>query len=337
MAMAAQADVKLAAAAFCADLKQECDALLHMLGQPNADRTAVLTRLSAASKSLTEATVFLPAYDQRTCAAMLKTISDQLNTAAPARAKFSFASRKVKSTTSAAGPSKNAQSLAEQRLPPPQAVPRAALAATPSARQLCNSQNCYIAPPPVPTSSAEFSSSSDVEVADLTRCVVSLLDLYVGALHLKNLNGCVLVVGPIAGSVLVESCRNCVFVICCRQLRIHNSVGLAISLHIASHPIIEDCSALRFGHYPRAALANLASVERFEAARIDPDPSASAHETVEDFCWLKRAQSPNWTLMSSDDQHACGAEAVALATSPAVEEQARMDNLDALVARFSVM
>ncbi|KAJ3175059.1 hypothetical protein HDU87_006455 [Geranomyces variabilis] len=334
--MAAHADVKLAAAAFCADLKQECDALTQTLGQPNADRTAVLTRLSIALKSLTEATVFLPAYDQRACAAMLKTISDQLTTAAPARAKFTFASRKAKSSTPAAGPPESAQPLAEQRLPPPQALPPAALAPRPTARQICSNRNCYIAPPPVPISSAESSTSSDVEVADLTRCVVSLLDLHVGALHLKNLDRCVLVVGPIAGSVLVESCRNCVFVICCRQLRIHNSVGLAIPLHIASHPIIEDCSALRFGLYPRAALADFASVERFEAARIDPNPGASAHKTVEDFCWLKRGQSPNWVLMSSDDEHACGTEAMALATSSVVDEQALMDSLDALVARFSV-
>ncbi|KAI8918688.1 tubulin binding cofactor C-domain-containing protein [Powellomyces hirtus] len=306
---AAQLDVKQAAAHFCADFKVQCDDVHSQLSQSTSDRNAALVRISALGKDLTAATVYLPAYDQRQCAALLKSLQDQVTSTNPPRAKFSFASRKEKvNVVAATTASLSAPEPEKQAAGPPtnEAPAQNALhnSTSPRHHRISSKHSTYLSPP-APASPS--SPAEDIDISNVTDSCVSLLRLSVGALHASHLRNCVVVVGPIAGSVLIESCENCIFIIACRQLRIHNTTHTTFHLQITSHPILETSNTLRFAPYPVSSLSSAfpSSIlpAAYARASIDPNPTTSLHAHVEDFNWLKRgAQSPNWTLVKEDEE-----------------------------------
>ena len=91
-------------------------------------------------------------------------------------------------------------------------------------------------------------SSNDVRLASLEDCTVSLCDV-MGALRVHGLKRCRVYGGPIAGSVHLERCVDCVFFLASRQIRLHESERCDFYLHVLSNPIIEDCTKLRFSPY----------------------------------------------------------------------------------------
>ena len=80
------------------------------------------------------------------------------------------------------------------------------------------------------------------------------------ALKLSRLRRCTVVCGPVRGSVFVEQCSDCVFVLCAAQLRIHNCERSEFRIVVQSDPVIEDCSSLVFSPKYDSALMEMPPV-----------------------------------------------------------------------------
>ncbi len=78
------------------------------------------------------------------------------------------------------------------------------------------------------------------------------------ALKLARLRRCRVVCGPVRGSVFVENCSECVFVLCAAQLRVHDCQRSEFHVAVQSDPVIEDCSGLVFSPKYDCAVLGLA-------------------------------------------------------------------------------
>lgn len=142
------------------------------------------------------------------------------------------------------------------------------------------------------------SHQQDIRLQRLTDCTVYLLQPS-GAVRFLHLERCRLFVGPVSGSCFFEECKDCTFMITARQIRIHDSTRCNMYLHVLSRPIIEHCSALAFA--PNV----------FEYPHLEPDLVQAKLERakendlwqhVHDFRWLRQQQSPNWSIIPTDER-----------------------------------
>ncbi|GAA5954529.1 hypothetical protein JCM8115_004615 [Rhodotorula mucilaginosa] len=94
------------------------------------------------------------------------------------------------------------------------------------------------------------------------------------------------------GSVLVQNCSRCVFVLGGHQIRIHDSEDCSFFLAAGSQPIIERCRELVFGPYPSSLLLESNSLtNRFDAVQDFDDPFATSSRP-----------SQNWRLATEADR-----------------------------------
>ncbi|KAL7797271.1 tubulin binding cofactor C domain-containing protein [Trichoderma ceciliae] len=126
---------------------------------------------------------------------------------------------------------------------------------------------------------------------DLKDCVIDLsIPTAQGApfpgLTLKDIDRCLIVAGRVNGPIHINDVSNSILVVIARQVRIHNCKNVNLYLHCASHPIIEDCSGMRFAPLPSCYMT--------EADEL----TENQWDQVDDFKWLKTTQSPNWTTLS---------------------------------------
>jgi hypothetical protein len=59
------------------------------------------------------------------------------------------------------------------------------------------------------------------------------------AVHVRGLRNCKLLTGPVSGSIFVDHCQSCTFVLACQQLRIHTTTDSSFYIHVTSKAIIE--------------------------------------------------------------------------------------------------
>ncbi|RFU80083.1 tubulin-specific chaperone c [Trichoderma arundinaceum] len=141
----------------------------------------------------------------------------------------------------------------------------------------------------LPSSAARATAAGSLR--NLKDCVIDLsIPTAQGApfpgLILKDIDRCLIVVGRVNGPIHINDVSNSTLVVIARQVRIHNCKNVNIYLHCASHPIIEDCSGMRFAPLPSCYLT-------------EADKSTENQwDQVDDFKWLKTIQSPNWTTLS---------------------------------------
>lgn len=94
--------------------------------------------------------------------------------------------------------------------------------------------------------------NSDIKVQILIRdcenCFISIKSL-IGSMRIENVSGCQILIGPCCTSTYLESVVDSVVLSACHQLRIHQSHRCTMMVRVNSHPIIEDCSAMRFAPY----------------------------------------------------------------------------------------
>jgi len=143
---------------------------------------------------------------------------------------------------------------------------------------------------------AGHDGSSDFALEHLIRCHVQLLS-HCTALWIRGLRNTTLFALPVNGSIYVTDCEDCVLYVGSRQLRIHTSQAVDFYVHTSSHPIIENCSALRFAPYPTLPTAYCAAIE---AAGLKLENNQ--WDQVDDFNWLKAHHSPNWSIMTNEDR-----------------------------------
>ncbi|EIW53351.1 uncharacterized protein TRAVEDRAFT_31546 [Trametes versicolor FP-101664 SS1] len=242
-------------------------------------------------KDLTDAISFIPGYDQRQCENKLKDIEAQIEalrvTAAP-KSKFAFKRKAAKPSSSVMTP-----------VAPPKQIIAGESTATPpqdnshsSGLSLSGHTHGYLT---VSSLSAPWSAASDLTISDLDHCVVNLVpsranpdapaDLAFNALHVRNVTNSVLILPVIPGSALLHDMKNCVIALGSRQFRMHTSSAVDVYISIASNPIIEHCSAIRFADYPSCLLS--------PSAKIAQD-AKSNYLAVQDFSHIRATPSPNW-------------------------------------------
>ncbi|KAK7908940.1 tubulin folding cofactor C- variant 1 [Apiospora marii] len=111
-------------------------------------------------------------------------------------------------------------------------------------------------------------------------------------LVLKNIRGSLLVCGTVAGPVHITGVRNSTVVVAARQVRIHECENVDLYLHCGSHPIIEDCSGMRFAPIPAT----------YYTGKAEEVGAENQWDRVDDFKWLKAESSPNWRVLPEEER-----------------------------------
>jgi hypothetical protein len=131
----------------------------------------------------------------------------------------------------------------------------------------------------------------DLNFSQLTNCTI-VICVETSAIRGDQLKSCRIYSGPIWGSLWLETCDSCEFYVACRQLRVHLSVNTTFYLRIPSHPIIEDCTKMKFGSYQITYPGLDTQLERVGLLK-----DSGMWAKVNDFKWHKAQQSPNWSLV----------------------------------------
>ncbi|KAF9437520.1 hypothetical protein BGZ76_000394 [Entomortierella beljakovae] len=254
---------------------------------------SLVQQIHALEKTVTEKISILPPYDARICMEAIKSLSEQLNqlrTKIIPKAKFSFKSRKTGGSASSSVAS-TPKLVASPKL-------------TSSVDQSLfmkfedrSGEHLFIGNLPRPEE--EVITAKDVALTNLSDCTINLVhDIPLGAIHIKNLKNCTLVIPPVSGSILLHDCEGCTLIGACHQSRMHTSNNMDIYLHVTSEPIIEDCTEMRFAPYSQILPPD--QLDRlFEVAQLNQ--SKNYYDKVKDFNWLRQQQSPNWRVLEDGE------------------------------------
>ncbi|KAL3594649.1 hypothetical protein FPOAC2_08965 [Fusarium poae] len=155
---------------------------------------------------------------------------------------------------------------------------------------ISNHSNLHII---LPSSASRATSSGSL--TDLEGCIIDMsIPTTEGSafpgLAIKNVTKSLIVGGRVNGAVHITGVSDSIVVVVARQVRIHECSNVDIYLHCGSHPIIEDCSGMRFAPLP--------TPYRTEAEETDENQ----WDQVDDFKWLKAGHSPNWTTLSENER-----------------------------------
>ncbi|KAI0657513.1 tubulin binding cofactor C-domain-containing protein [Cubamyces menziesii] len=283
------------------------------------DVESVAAEVAKIRKDLTDAITFLPGYDQRQCDNKLKDIEAQieaLRSATAPKSKFAF-KRKAKPVAS---PTPSTSSPSEGiAISTPQSTSRTAPDGSSSATQtsglrLSGHSHSYLT---VSSLSTPWSAASDLTISDLDHCIVNLIpspanpdvpaDLTFTALHVRNITNSVLVLPIITGSALLHDMKNCVIALGSRQFRMHTSSRVDVYISIASNPIIEHCSEIRFADYASSLRPT---------SLADTQDVKSNYLAVQDFTHIRATPSPNWSPLPFEQQIADGAWPLSTGSAP---------------------
>lgn len=147
------------------------------------------------------------------------------------------------------------------------------------------------------TKTGEDICRRDVLLSHLTNCRVRLHGSP-STLHLKHIDSCEILCGPVSSSVFVDQCKNSTLAFPCQQLRTHNTTDTQVYLHVTSRAIIEDCRGVGFApftwSYPTLE-------EDYVTSGLDRE--RNNWKQVDDFNWLAAGTpSPNWTVILEADR-----------------------------------
>uniref|UniRef100_A0A3P8SFP6 Tubulin-specific chaperone C n=1 Tax=Amphiprion percula TaxID=161767 RepID=A0A3P8SFP6_AMPPE len=260
-----------------------------------AERSLVTQNLEEATdrttqlqKFLNDSLMFLTQYELRQAQAALQKLQTSLTETregALPKKKFTFRARtKAAGKVSAAG------------TPPPAAASPAdpgvmAVDGASEQRGFSNVRDELL------IKTAEEIQKQDVLLTHLSNCRVRLIGSP-STLHLKNIDSCEILCGPVSSSVFIDQCRNSTLAFPCQQLRTHNTSDTQVYLHVTSRAIIEDCWGLSFApfswSYPTLE-------EDFAVSGLDRQ--RNNWREVDDFNWLAAGTpSPNWTVLPEADR-----------------------------------
>ncbi|KAG1737492.1 TBCC-domain-containing protein [Suillus paluster] len=268
------------AQAFTSSFQASCSELASRLKDANADSVhSIAGEIQALNKRLTEATGRLPSYDQRQCELQLKALEkslEGLRSLAAGKTKFAF-KRKAKIPSSA-----SAETAAQ---PTPVIAPAIPVTIISSAsRTISDRSNCYL------SRSCLSGTSTSADQIESTLSAVSL-----SALHIRDIQNSILILGTVDGSIMLHDLTNCVVVARCHQFRMHNSTAVDAYLDITSNPIIESCDHVRFGAYPSELKTT-----------ADQQPLVVNDRTElpflpQDFSHIRATPSPHWRALEEDE------------------------------------
>lgn len=133
----------------------------------------------------------------------------------------------------------------------------------------------------------------DFFIAHCEGCTI-LLRGCMGSLRMEDVRNCVVMTGPVMGGCHIEAAEGSTFHLVVHQLRLHHSSSSDFYLQTRSHPIIEDCTSLRFAPYALKYEGIIADLEHSGLGTAD---CADNWCQVKDFKWLRQQQSPNWSIL----------------------------------------
>ncbi|CAJ1080045.1 tubulin-specific chaperone C [Xyrichtys novacula] len=263
-----------------------------------ADRAVLTQKLEEATakllqlqKFLSDSTMFLKPYDLRQAQAALQKLQTSLTETREEglpKKKFAFRTRtkaKDKSSAPEADTSPDAVTPAES------GTSEVDGSAASVQCGISNMDNQCL------TKTAEEIQKQDVLLSHLTNCKVHLFGAP-STLHLKHIDSCEILCGPVSSSVFIDQCKNSTLAFPCQQLRTHNTTDTQVYLHVTSRAIIEDCRGVSFApfswSYPTLE-------EDFAVSGLDQN--LNNWSQVDDFNWLAAGTpSPNWTVIPEGDR-----------------------------------
>ncbi|KAF0693222.1 Aste57867_15816 [Aphanomyces stellatus] len=248
-----------------------------------SNSAATLDALSATVQSMREragaATLFLPPYDIRATQTLTARLLHAVESKRAPRKKFTFTARaKLKPAF--------ASSLAA-----PDALSVTLASSSSTATENSDDHELVYADQTDAFLHITAPDAPDLSLARLSHCVV-VIPVATSAIRGHDLKHCTIYTGPIAGSLWLDGCVDCTFVVACRQLRVHHTTATTFYLRIKSHPIVEDCDHLAFAPYDL----------RYDGLETQLAAADLARETalwaqVHDFKWLRQTQSPHWHVL----------------------------------------
>lgn len=124
----------------------------------------------------------------------------------------------------------------------------------------------------LPSSAARATSAGSL--TNLSDCIIDMsVPTANGSpfpgLALRDIERSLIVAGRVAGPVHITGVSDSVIVVVAHQVRIHECKNVDIYLHCTSHPIIEDCSGMRFAPLPVCYVSWNLALATAEANHID--------------------------------------------------------------------
>ncbi|XP_074519469.1 tubulin-specific chaperone C [Halichoeres trimaculatus] len=285
---------------FFSTFNRERESIEELLSScSGADRVVLTQRLEEATvktnqlqKFLSDSTLFLKPYDLRQAQAALQKLQNSLAETREEglpKKKFAFRAR-TKAKDKASAPASDT--------PPPDVGTPAGSGSSEvdgsTASEKCgfsNMNNVCL------TKKAEEILKQDVLLTHLTNCKIRLFGSP-STLHLKHIDSCEILCGPVSSSVFIDQCKNSTLAFPCQQLRTHNTTDTQVYVHVTSRAIIEDCRGVSFApfswSYPTLE-------EDFAVSGLDQN--LNNWSEVDDFNWLAAGTpSPNWTVIPEADR-----------------------------------
>lgn len=137
----------------------------------------------------------------------------------------------------------------------------------------------------------------DIGIVNVKNACIQLIG-HPSVVHAANIENCTILCGPVSGSAFFNNLKNVKLVICCHQLRIHESFHSQFYVHLGSRAIIENCSNVEFAPY---AWSYSGLADDFTHSGHNPDQSNWT--CIDDFNFLKQTEkSPNWSFLKEEDR-----------------------------------
>lgn len=268
-----------------------------LAGCSGADRATMTQKLEEATarlgqlqKFLNDSVLFLTQYDLRQAQAALQklqsTLAETREEALPKK-KFAFKARTKAADKASVTPAPDPDADT-----PADACGTKGDGVTPSEQYGFSNMSDVLV-----TRTAEEIQKQDVLLTHLTNCKVRLLGSP-STLHLKHIDNCEILCGPVSSSVFIDHCRNSTLAFPCQQLRTHNTTDTQVYLHVTSRAIIEDCRGVSFAPF---SWSYPSLEEDFGVSGLDKN--RNNWNQVDDFNWLAAGTpSPNWTVIPEADR-----------------------------------
>ncbi|XP_060950995.1 tubulin-specific chaperone C [Limanda limanda] len=256
------------------------------------------TRTAQLQKFVNDSVMFLTQYELRRSQAALQKLQSSISEArdkAMPKKKFAFRARTQDTAPPGAAPPALSGEVdggggASETSPPGAATP----AESGPAPEQCGFSN---RDGEVLTKTAEEIHQGDVLLTHLSNCRVRLFGSP-STLHLKHIDRCQILCGPVSTSVFVDHCRNSTLAFPCQQLRTHNTTDTQVYLHVTCRAIIEDCHGV--GVAPLSWSYPTMDAD-YQVSGLDRDRNNWSQ--VDDFNWLAfRTPSPNWSVIPEADR-----------------------------------
>lgn len=161
---------------------------------------------------------------------------------------------------------------------------------------------------------ASNASASNSTTATLSHLSHTLVDLFGSSasqpqppphtytsLTFNNIHNSIVITGSIAGPIHITDVTNSILLVSqTRQFRMHHSKDVDVYLNVASRPVMEDCSGIRFAPLPEEFL--FGDWHRKGEDRVEGKEGGNLWDQVQDFNWLRAEQSPHWDIMPVEER-----------------------------------